>query len=150
MRNAIKIRQNAFSESNLFTLDLSRRGRHFYFLRDVSCLFTTIYFYTGANCFSWWFTPFYSYIFSYQCFLFRIVDVSFWQRSRKSLKSPRQKNKSRTEMNQFDGIFFLRKIYSKIIFVKLIYIWFHEFCFKSFFCMDFFKKILAHFKFASQ
>ena len=31
MRNAIKIRQNAFSESNLFTLDLSRRGRHFIF-----------------------------------------------------------------------------------------------------------------------
>ena len=91
MRNAIKIRQNAFSESNLFTLDLSRRGRHFYFLRDVSCLFTTIFFYTGANCLSWWFTPFYSYIFSYQCFLFKIVDVSFWQRSRKSLKSPRQK-----------------------------------------------------------
>ena len=47
MRNAIKIRQNAFSESNLFTLDLSRRGRHFYFLRDVSCLFTTIFFTPG-------------------------------------------------------------------------------------------------------
>ena len=114
MRNAIKIRQNAFSESNLFTLDLSRRGRHFYFLRDDSCLFTTNFFYTGANCLSWWFTPFYSYIFSYQCFLFRIVDVSFWQRSRKSLKSPRQKNKSRTEMNQFDGIFFYGKYIQKL------------------------------------
>lgn len=149
MRNAIKIRQNAFSESNLFTLDLSRRGRHFYFLRDVSCLFTTIFFYTGANCLSWWFTPFYSYIFSYQCFLFRIVDVSFWQRSRKSLKSPRQKKIANWNESIWRN-FFLWKIYSKIIFVKLIYIWFHEFCFKSFFCMDFFKKILAHFKFASQ
>ena len=39
MRNAIKIRQNAFSESNLFTLDLSRRGRHFiFYVMSAVCL----------------------------------------------------------------------------------------------------------------